>query len=56
MKKVLMISTTVLVFAALGLLSRGSAALSGATQEAITGDWIVNVLPSPGLLRTLTLP
>jgi len=43
MKKVLMISTTVLVFAALGLLSRGSAALSGATQEAITGDWTAKV-------------
>src|SRR5262245_20532957 len=46
MKKALIISTTALVFAALGLLSRGSTASSGAVQETITGDWTAKVKQS----------
>lgn len=43
MKKALMISTTVLVFAAIGLFARGYTAPSPITQEAITGDWTAKV-------------
>src|SRR5262245_35096749 len=43
MKKALVITATALVFAALGLISRGSTASSGAVQETITGDWTAKV-------------
>src|SRR5499426_1707148 len=43
MKKALIITTTTLVFAALGLLSRGGDASTGAAQETITGDWTAKV-------------
>jgi hypothetical protein len=42
MKKALINTTTALVFAALGLLSRGGAS-SGAVQETGAGDWAVKV-------------
>src|SRR5215831_8579316 len=43
MKKVLIITTTAMLFAALGLLSRGGVASSEAAQETITGDWTASV-------------
>ena len=43
MKKVLMISTIALVFAAIGLLARGYTAPSPVAQETITGDWTAKV-------------
>src|SRR5262245_27685314 len=43
MKKALVITTTAMLFAALGLLSRGGVASSEAAQETITGDWTASV-------------
>jgi hypothetical protein len=43
MKKVLMISAMALVFAAIGMLTRGYTAPSPAVQETISGDWTAKV-------------
>ena len=43
MKKVLVISTVALVFAAIGMLKRSYTAPSAAVQETISGDWTAKV-------------